>query len=121
VTFEAAKGGSGTKLTLHSDDGDFVGQRITAYGISSELADKLTGVYYSDEADAEFRLQIVGEHVIVDAGHNRKFPVLQLSDASFAIPGGATLSIESGRDGQISGLIYSSSRVANLRFARRAP
>jgi hypothetical protein len=108
-------------LTLRSDDGDFVGQRITAQGVSSELADKLTGVYYSDEADAEFRLQIVDEQVIVDAGHNRKFPVLQLSEARFAMPGGATLDIERGRDGQISGLVFSSSRVANLRFARRAP
>lgn len=121
ISFEASKGGSGTKLTLRSDDGDFVGQRITAQGVSSELADKLTGVYYSDEADAEFRLQIVDEQVIVDAGHNRKFPVLQLSEARFAMPGGATLDIERGRDGQISGLVFSSSRVANLRFARRAP
>ena len=63
----------------------------------------------------------MGARVIVDAGHNRKFPILQISESRFLIPGGgATLQIVRGADGQISGFEYSSSRVANLQFARRA-
>ena len=120
MTFEREPDGSVTRLALHREDGDFVGRKISAPAASPELAGKLAGLYYSEEADAELRLQAMGERVIVDAGHNRKFPILQISESRFLIPGGgATLQIVRGADGQISGFEYSSSRVANLQFARR--
>ncbi len=72
------------------------------------------------EADAELRLEIVGERVIVNAGQNRRFPIWQISESRFVMPGGATLEIQRGAEGEIRGLEYSSSRVTDLPFVRRA-
>ena len=110
LTFEPGK------LTLHRDEGDFVGQKISAAPASTDLA----GLYYSEDADAGFRLQMTGDRVIVDAGHNRKFPIMQIAQSRYVMPGGATLEIQRGSDGQVSGFEYSSSRVAHLQFVRKA-
>ena len=121
MTFEREQDGSVSRLTLHREEGDFVGRKINAPAATSDLAAKLAGAYYSDEADAELRLQAMGDRVIVDAGHNRRFPIMPIADGRFVMPGGATLDIERGPGGQISGLNYSSGRVANLHFVRKAP
>jgi hypothetical protein len=57
--------------------------------------------------------------VIVDAGHDRKFPIMQITEGRYLMPGGATLDIQRRPDGQISGFEYSSGRVAHLQFVRR--
>ncbi|HEV7607160.1 MAG TPA: serine hydrolase [Steroidobacteraceae bacterium] len=120
MIFSREKDGAVSRVTLHRAQGDLVGLRITVPTAGQELLTQLAGTYYSQEADTEMRLEVLGEQMVANVGRNQPFALLQVSDSSFAIPGGGALQFNRDPDGSISGLIFSSSRIRKLPFVRKS-
>ena len=80
---------------------------------------KLAGTYYSQDADTEMRLEVLGEQIVANVGRDPPFALLQISHSRIAVPGGGALDFIRDPDGIISGLVFSSSRIRNLPFVRK--
>ncbi len=119
VAFERESDGTVNRVTLHRARGDLQGQRIVAATTSPQSLNELSGAYYSEEADAQLRVEVLDGRLIVNNSSGFRTPLAQRSEKSFALPGGATFEFARGSDGQISGFAYSSSRVRGLQFVRR--
>lgn len=119
MVFDRDKAGAVNRVTLHQSQGDLVGERITPPKGGQEALAKLAGTYYSQEADAELRVEVVGEQLVANVGRNPRFPLLQISDGRLAVPGGGSFEAKRGPDGQVNELVFSSSRLRNLPFVRK--
>jgi hypothetical protein len=76
--------------------------------------------YYSEELGGELRLDVLGKRLIVTVGNKGRFPLVELADNGFLSAGGAAFEFKRATGGQIDRFDYSSSRVRNLPFVRKA-
>jgi hypothetical protein len=93
--------------------------KINAAEASPQVLRQYSGVYHSEELNADLRLDVLGDRLIATVGSNAKTPLVPLSANKFLSLGGATFNFERGADQQIGRFDYSSSRVRDLLFERK--
>ncbi|MGA2531438.1 MAG: serine hydrolase domain-containing protein [Candidatus Aminicenantales bacterium] len=95
-----------------------VGKWIEPFLPTEEALKKYAGRYYSDELDTRYDLVVKSGALHVQIGHNEGIPVLPLKKDVFSAGGLANIRFQRDGNGAITGLMVSTGRVKNLKFAK---
>ena len=117
VSFQREADGSVSRLTLHQN-GNHDAHRMTPYAISAAELNEYVGLYYSEELDTSYRLEI--EDGKLTAKHDR-IPAVSLVPRERDVyqAGNGRVAFDRDSQGKITGLRFTEGRMRNLVFERR--
>jgi len=117
LTFHREADGSVNRLTLHQN-GNHDAHRVTSHAVSAAELNEYVGLYYSEELDTSYRLEI--EDGKLTAKHAR-LPAVSLVPRERDVYQVLNARVAFDRDsqGKVTGLRFTEGRVRNLVFERR--
>jgi CubicO group peptidase (beta-lactamase class C family) len=95
-----------------------VGKRIEPFLPTEEALKEYAGRYYSDELDTRYDLTVKSGELRVQVGHNKEIPAFPQKKDIFMAGGYVKIQFQRDGNGAITGLMISTGRVKNLKFAK---